>query len=168
MKLHLLFVGTTRSLVGGKATGEAARLYTEAMAEYAARIGHYLPFTIEELPDLKNTKSLAEEQQKEREADQIAAAMQPGDILVLLDERGREMSSREFAAWMEGRMQTVTRRLVLVVGGPYGFAQRIYDMAQGKISLSRMTFSHQMVRLFLVEQVYRACTIIRGEPYHHD
>lgn len=94
--------------------------------------------------------------------------LQPGDVLVLLDERGKEFTSREFSTFLENKMQTVSKRLVLLIGGPYGFSQRIYDAAQGKISLSKMTFSHQMVRLFLVEQIYRAFTIMRGEPYHHD
>ena len=167
MKLHVLFTGRTRSL-GGKAEGRLTTLYADAIADYAARIGHYVPFAIEELPDLRGTKALTEEQQREREADQVMAALQPGDVLILLDERGRELTSRELAAWLERKMQTVARRLVLLVGGPYGFAPRIYEAAQGSLSLSRLTFSHQMVRLFLVEQLYRACTIIRGEPYHHD
>ena len=167
MKVHVIFVGRTRSL-GGKAEGQMSTLCADAIADYAARIGHYVPFTIEELPDLRGTKALTEEQQKEREADQVMAALQPGDVLVLLDERGRELTSRELAAWLERKMQTVSRRLVFLVGGPYGFAPRIYEAAQGCLSLSRLTFSHQMVRLFLVEQIYRACTIIRGEPYHHD
>ena len=132
------------------------------------RLTHYVPTQIEEIPDLKNTKNLSQEQQKEREADQVLERLQPGDILVLLDERGREMTSREFSQWMEQKLQTVPKRLVLLIGGPYGFSDRIYEAAQQKISLSKMTFSHQMVRLFLVEQLYRAFTIIRGEPYHHD
>ena len=94
--------------------------------------------------------------------------MQAGDVLVLLDEKGREFTSREFSKFLEQKMQSVSKRLVLLIGGPYGFSPRVYEAAQGKISLSKMTFSHQMVRLFLVEQIYRAFTIMRGEPYHHD
>lgn len=157
MKLLLLFTGRT-----------AGSVYPQLIMEYVQRLAHYVPTTLEELPDLKGTKSLTTEQQKEREADQVFERLQGGDVLVLLDERGKEMTSREFSLWMEQRLQTVPRRLVLLVGGPYGFSPRIYEAAQQKISLSRMTFSHQMVRLFLVEQIYRAFTIIRGEPYHHD
>ena len=157
MKLHIIFTGRTTGTV-----------FPPLIADYVGRLTHYVPTTFEELPDLRGTKSLSEEQQKEREADQVLDHLQAGDVLVLLDERGREMTSREFSQWMEQRLQTVSRRLVLLVGGPYGFSPRIYDAAQAKISLSRMTFSHQMVRLFLVEQIYRACTIMRGEPYHHD
>lgn len=157
MKLHVIFTGRT--------TG---KLFQEAITDYASRLGHYLPFSIEELPDLKNARHLSEEQQKEREAELLFHALQPGDVLVLLDERGREFTSREFSEFMEQKMHTVGKRLVFLIGGPYGFAPRVYAAASLKISLSKMTFSHQMVRLFLVEQLYRAFTIMRGEPYHHD
>ena len=157
MKLQVIFTGRT--------TG---RLFQEAIADYASRLTHYVPFAIEELPDLRNVKALSEEQQKEREADMLFERLLPGDVLVLLDERGRDFTSREFSQYLEQKMQTVPKRLVFLIGGPYGFSPRVYEAAQGKISLSRMTFSHQMVRLFLVEQIYRACTIMRGEPYHHD
>ncbi len=157
MKLQIIFTGRTQG-----------NIYPNLISEYVKRLSHYLPTQIEEIPDLKNTKSLTQEQQKEREADQVIERLQAGDVVVLLDERGREMTSREFSQWMELKLQSVPKRLVLLIGGPYGFSQRIYDIAQQKISLSRMTFSHQMVRLFLVEQLYRAFSIIRGEPYHHD
>lgn len=157
MKLHVIFTGKT--------TG---KLFQEAIADYQQRLTHYVPFSIEELPDLKNTKSLNEEQQKEKEADMLFEKLQPGDVLVLLDEKGKEFTSREFSNYLENKLQTVNKRLVFLIGGPYGFSQRVYDAAQGKISLSKMTFSHQMVRLFLVEQIYRGFTIMRGEPYHHD
>ncbi len=157
MKLHVVFTGRT--------TG---KLFQEAISDYQRRLGHYLPFSIEELPDLKNVSSLSEGQQKEREADQLFDRLQPGDVLVLLDEKGREFTSRQFSAFVEQKMQTVSKRLVFLIGGPYGFSPRVYAAAQDKISLSKMTFSHQMVRLFLIEQIYRACTIIQGEPYHHD
>lgn len=157
MKLQIIFTGRTTGTV-----------YPALFNEYVQRLTHYVPTQIEEIPDLKNTKNLSQEQQKEREADQLLERLQPGDVLVLLDERGREMTSREFSQWMEQKLQTVPKRLVLLIGGPYGFSDRIYEAAQQKISLSKMTFSHQMVRLFLVEQLYRAFTIIRGEPYHHD
>ena len=149
----------------GKTTGT---LFKEAIADYRQRLTHYVPFTIEEVPDLKKTKSIYEEQQKEKEADMVFDRMQQGDVLVLLDEKGREYTSREFSLFLENKLHTVNKRLVLLIGGPYGFSPRIYDAAQGMISLSKMTFSHQMVRLFLVEQIYRAFTIMRGEPYHHD
>lgn len=149
----------------GKTTG---RLFQEAIADYQGRLSHYIPFSIEEIPDLKNVRNLSEEQQKEREADMLFERMQPGDVLVLLDEKGKEFTSREFSQYLEQKMQTVAKRLVFVIGGPYGFSPRVYEAAQGKISLSKMTFSHQMVRLFMVEQIYRAYTIMRGEPYHHD
>lgn len=157
MKISIYFIGKTQGNV-----------YPGLINEYVQRLSHYIPIQVEEIPDLKNTKSLSEDQQKEKEADQVLERLQGGDVLVLLDERGKEMTSREFSQWMEQKLQTVPKRLVLLIGGPYGFSQRIYDAAQGKISLSKMTFSHQMVRLFLVEQVYRAFTIIKGEPYHHD
>lgn len=157
MKLHVIFTGRT--------TG---KLFQDAIADYVNRLGHYVPFSIEELPDLKNARNLTEEQQKEREADLLLHALQPGDVLVLIDERGREFTSREFSEFLEQKMQTVGKRLVFLIGGPYGFSQRVYSAAFAKISLSKMTFSHQMVRLFLVEQLYRAFTIMRGEPYHHD
>ena len=157
MRIHVMFIGKT--------TG---KLFQEAISDYQQRLTHYVPFAIEEVPDLKNTKSLPEQQQKEKEADMVFDRLQSGDVLVLLDEKGKEFTSREFSSFLENKMHTVNKRLVLLIGGPYGFSQRIYDAAQGKISLSKMTFSHQMVRLFLVEQIYRAFTIMRGEPYHHD
>lgn len=157
MKLHVIFTGRT--------TG---KLFQEAIADYQQRLTHYVPFSLEEIPDLKNVKNLSEDQQKEREADMLFERLQPGDFLVLLDERGRDYTSREFSQYLEQKQQSVGKRLVFLIGGPYGFSQRVYDAAQGKISLSKMTFSHQMVRLFLVEQIYRAYTIMRGEPYHHD
>lgn len=157
MKLHVVFIGRT-----------VGKLYREAIEDYSQRLAHYLPFSIEELPDLKGIGKMSENEEKEREADQVFSTLKPGDVLVLLDENGKEFSSRQFSAYIEQKMHSVSRRLVFLIGGPYGFSQRIYDAAQGKISLSKMTFSHQMVRLFLVEQLYRACTIMRGEPYHHD
>ena len=157
MKLHVIFTGKT--------TG---KLFQEAIADYQNRLTHYVPFTLEELPDLKNTKSLNEDQQKEKEADMLFEKLQPGDVLVLLDEKGKEFTSREFSTYLENKLHTVNKRLVFLIGGPYGFSQRVYDAAQGKISLSKMTFSHQMVRLFLVEQIYRAFTILNNQPYHHD
>ena len=135
--------------------------------EYAERVKHYVPFTMEVIPDLKNTKALSFEQQKEREGELILKALKSDDYVVLLDEGGREFASVDFAAYLEQRQHTVARRMVFVVGGPYGFSADVYALPREKVSLSRMTFSHQMVRLFFVEQLYRAMTILRGEPYHH-
>ena len=116
----------------------------------------------------KNTKSLSMEQQKEKEGELILKAIQPGDVVVLLDEHGKEFRSIEFADWVEKKMHTVNKRLVFIIGGPYGFAPSVYAAAQEKISLSKMTFSHQMIRLIFVEQLYRAMTILNNGPYHHE
>ncbi|MCD8318697.1 MAG: 23S rRNA (pseudouridine(1915)-N(3))-methyltransferase RlmH [Paraprevotella sp.] len=157
MKIQLLVVGKTDN-----------PHFIAGIEEYVQRIRHYLPFEISVVPDLRNTKSLSEEQQKEKEADLLLKAFLPGDRIVLLDEHGREHRSLEFAAWMEKKMAAGPKRLVFVVGGPYGFSPRIYEKAHEKISLSRMTFSHQMIRLIFTEQIYRAMTIIHHEPYHHE
>ena len=157
MKTILLAVGRT-----------VESYYVSAINEYVARTKHYIPFDVEIIPELKNTKNLTEEQQKEREADLILKALQPGDTVVLLDEHGREFRSVEFATWMERKLSATGKRLVFIIGGPYGFSPRIYQAAQEKVSLSKMTFSHQMIRLVFVEQIYRAMTILRGEPYHHE
>ena len=135
--------------------------------DYVERIGHYMPFTLNIIPELKNTKSLSEQQQKEREGELILGTLQAGDVVVLLDEHGRELRSVDFARWLE-RKQLSARRLVFVIGGPYGFSPAVYQRADEQLSLSKMTFSHQMVRLVFTEQLDRACTIIRGEPYHHE
>lgn len=136
--------------------------------QYTGRINHYMPFDIEVIPELKNAKSLSTDQQKEREAELLKKFFQPGDHIVLLDEHGKERRSMEFASWMQKRMAAGPRRLVFVIGGPYGFAPSIHDLRNEEISLSLMTFSHQMIRLLFVEQVYRAMTILNGEPYHHE
>ena len=138
------------------------------MDDYEARVKHYVGFDITVIPELKNTKALTEEQQKQAEGALILKQLQPGDTVVLLDERGKELRSVQFAEWMQRKQHTVGKRLVFVVGGPYGFSPEVYARANEQLSLSRMTFSHQMVRLFFVEQIYRAQTIIRGEPYHHE
>lgn len=154
---------TTLILVG-KTTG---KLYAEAMEDYACRISHYTPFNIKVIPDLKNSKSLSEKQQKEKEGELILKSIEDKSLVVLLDERGKEYRSVEFASWFGNKQQTV-KSLTFVVGGPYGFSQAVYDRADGMVSLSRMTLSHQMVRLVFIEQVYRACTILKNEPYHHE
>ena len=136
------------------------------IGDYIGRIGHYMPFEVVVIPELKNTKSLSEDQQREREGEQILKKVLSSDTLVLLDERGLEYDSVGFARWLE-RQQLQGKRLLFVIGGPYGFSPAVYGRADGKLSLSKMTFSHQMVRLLFTEQLYRACTIIKGEPYHH-
>ncbi len=135
--------------------------------DYVSRICHYLPFAITVIPELKNTKNMTEDQQKVREGELILQKIQPSDTVVLLDEHGKEFRSIEFADWLQ-KKQNTARRLVFVIGGPYGFSESIYKRADEQLSLSKMTFSHQMVRLLFVEQIYRACTIIKGEPYHHE
>ncbi len=157
MKIQLIVVGKTTS----------APLET-MIKDYAARLKHYIPFDIEVIPELKNTKALSAEQQKQREGELIKKSLREGDYLVLLDEGGRELRSVEFARYLDGKQAAVARRIVFVIGGPYGFSEDIYALSREKLSLSRMTFSHQMVRLFFVEQCYRAMTILRGEPYHHE
>ncbi|MBD5243280.1 MAG: 23S rRNA (pseudouridine(1915)-N(3))-methyltransferase RlmH [Barnesiella sp.] len=149
----------------GKTTTDYLR---KGIEMYTARINRYMQFELNELPDIRNTKSLTEAQQKEREGELILSALQPSDAVVLLDERGREMTSREFADDIDRYGIRGTKRLVYIVGGPYGFSAKVYDRANAKLSLSRMTYPHEMVRLFFTEQIYRAMTILRGEPYHHD
>lgn len=136
--------------------------------EYSSRLGHYIRFELEVIPDLKNTKSLSEAVQKEKEGELILKKLLPSDDLLLLDERGKSYSSLEFSDFLQKKMNSGLRQLVLVIGGPYGFSEEVYTRANGKISFSKMTFSHQMIRPFLIEQIYRAMTILRNEPYHHE
>lgn len=142
--------------------------FIAGITDYVQRIKRYTQFEMEVIPELKNTKSLTEEVQKEKEGELILKALQQGDVLVLLDEGGKEMRSVEFAEYMKRKMNTVNKRLVFLIGGPYGFSPKVYAAAQEKMSLSRMTFSHQMVRLIFVEQLYRALSILNGSPYHHE
>lgn len=134
---------------------------------YVKRLSHYVKFELDIIPDLKNTKNLSESQQKEKEGELILKKLSPTDMLVLLDENGKQFTSVEFSNYLQKRMNSGIKTLVFVIGGPYGFSEAVYAKAQGKVSLSKMTFSHQMVRLFVVEQIYRAFTILRNEPYHH-
>lgn len=156
MKTILILVGKTTN-----------KHISSCIDDYVGRITHYMPFEIQVIPELKNTKSLTFAQQKEREGELIIRQLHDGDHVVLLDEHGKERRSIEFASWLEKKSQQV-RRLVFVIGGAYGFSDDVYAHANEKISLSQMTFSHQIVRMIFVEQVYRACTIIKGEPYHHE
>jgi 23S rRNA (pseudouridine1915-N3)-methyltransferase len=155
MKIILLFVGKT----------DRGYLAT-AIDDYLQRLTHYATVEVKIIPDLKNAKSLSEAQQREREGELLLQAA-AGAELVLLDERGQQLTSEEFAAFWSKKMLDSTKTIMLAVGGAYGFSDDVYRHAAGKISLSRMTFTHQMVRLFLVEQIYRAFTVIRGEGYHH-
>lgn len=157
MKIALLMIGKTD-----------ARYFAEAIDEYRQRLTHYVPFEMQVIPDIKNAKNLSESQQKEREGEMLLKALQAGDYVVLLDERGKEMTSKQFASYLEKKMGSVSRRLVFIIGGPYGFSEALYKIANEKLSLSQMTFSHQMIRLLFIEQIYRAMTILNGEPYHHE
>ncbi len=152
-------------LVYGKTTDSRLEALTQ---EYVGRIVHYAPFKVVVIPCIRNAKNVSERRQKELERDLLKGYIHEGDYIVLLDERGTELRSVDFAQWMEKRMGSQARRLVFVSGGPYGFDPEVYNMAQEKLSLSRMTFSHQMIRLLFTEQVYRALTILKGDPYHHE
>ena len=156
MKILLIAIGKTDDdyLVSG-------------IKKYVGRIGHYVSFEMKEIPDPRNRKTLSEEQQKKAESFLILSQLQPADQVILLDENGKQSTSVEFSENLEKQMASGVKRLVFVIGGPYGFAQEVYDRANGQLSLSPMTFSHQMVRLIFVEQLYRALTILKGEPYHH-
>ena len=157
MKITLLVIGKT----------DAAYL-REGMNEYVKRLKHYINFEIEVIPDIKKLKARSVELQKEQEGELILSKILPGKELHLFDENGKMFSSREFAGFLEKKMLSGLKELVLVIGGPYGFSSKVYENAASKISLSPLTFSHQMVRLLCVEQIYRAFTILKGEPYHHD
>jgi 23S rRNA (pseudouridine1915-N3)-methyltransferase len=157
MKVTLILVGKTTD-----------HRFADLINEYANRLKHYIPFEICIIPELKNTKSLTPDLQKNSEAELIIKSLQPTDHIVLLDEHGKELRSIEMADWMKKKMNTVNKRLVFIIGGPYGFSQKIYSLANEKLSMSKMTFSHQMIRLIFTEQLYRAMTILNGEPYHHE
>ena len=135
--------------------------------DYNKRISHYMSFGITTIPNIKDTKNMSEDVQKEKEGEMILKMIQASDHVVLLDEHGKSFRSIEFAEWIEQK-QIHARKLVFVIGGPYGFSPKVYERANEKLSLSKMTFSHQMIRLIFIEQIYRACTIIKGEPYHHE
>ena len=157
MRINLILVGKTTS-----------KEFQSIIDDYSERVTHYTPFEMTVIPELKNTKALSQEQQKTMEGDAIMRQLQDSDYVVLLDEHGKELRSVEFATWMGKKQQTVSRRLVFIIGGPYGFSPAVYERANEKLSLSRMTFSHQMVRMIFIEQLYRAFTILKGEHYHHE
>ena len=154
----------TRAVVGKTSTG----YLEQGVAEYVRRLSHYVSFNIQYIADLKNTKNLTVEQQKTSEGKLIIQSLEKSDYVVLLDEHGREYTSLQFADYVQKRMSSGVRRVVFVVGGPYGFSQEVYDRANDKLSLSKMTFSHEMIRLIFTEQLYRAYTILNHEPYHHE
>ncbi|WP_417444774.1 23S rRNA (pseudouridine(1915)-N(3))-methyltransferase RlmH [Joostella sp.] len=137
------------------------------ISQYIKRLGFYVNFDFEIIPDIKNAKNLSEAQQKEKEGELILKKLNPTDILILLDENGKNFSSEVFSEYLQKHMNSGVKQLVFVIGGPYGFSDAVYQKSQGKISLSKMTFSHQMIRLFFIEQLYRGFTILRNEPYHH-
>ncbi len=157
MNIELIVIGKTD-------TKEVAAL----VEMYAKRVNFYCRFAITTLPDIRNTKNLSIKQQRTAEGEAILRQLSDGDYVVLLDEHGAEMRSVEFAEWLQKRLNSGMKRLVLVIGGPYGFSEEVYARADGKLSLSRMTFSHQIVRAIFAEQIYRAFTILRNEPYHHE
>jgi len=157
MRITLLVIGKTD-----------ATYLNEGINEYVKRLNHYINFEIEVIPDIKKSKNLVVEQQKNLEGELILARNLPGKEIHLFDENGKVFTSREFAGFLEKKMASGLKELVLVIGGPYGFSSKVYEVASSKISLSSLTFSHQMVRLMCVEQIYRAFTILKGEPYHHD
>ena len=157
MTIELILIGKTDS----KEIASLVELYVR-------RVNHYCRFAVTTLPDVRNTRSLTERQQRTAEGEAILRQLRDGDYVVLLDERGEEMRSVEFAAWLQKRLNSGLRRLVLIIGGPYGFSEEVYARADGRLSLSRMTFSHQIIRAIFAEQIYRAFTILHNEPYHHE
>lgn len=157
MKIALLTVGKTD-----------VKWVREGLELYVSRLSHYVQFSLEEIPELKNVSALSKEQIKDKEGAKILSLVRSSDEVILLDERGKEFRSMEFASYINGKLTRGGRDLVFVIGGAYGFSDAVYARADGKISLSKMTFSHQMVRTIFVEQLYRAFTIMKGEPYHHE
>ena len=157
MKIRLITIGVTDK-----------NYMKEGITDYVKRLSYYIPLDISEIPDIKNRNSLPFEIQKEKEGEMILKRLENGDILILLDDKGEEFTSVEFSKWIEKKMIAGTRQLVFAVGGPYGFSKAVYQRCEYKISLSQLTFSHQMVRLIFVEQLYRAMTILKNESYHHE
>jgi 23S rRNA (pseudouridine1915-N3)-methyltransferase len=157
LKITLIAVGKTED-----------KYLIEGIEKYLNRLKHYINFSIQIIPDLKNTKNLSEAQQKAKEAELIGKQLNPTDVVVLLDERGKQHSSVSFAQYLNKHMIGSVHNMVFIIGGPYGFDESIYKRSNSSVSLSDMTFSHQMVRLFFVEQLYRAFTILKNEPYHHE
>ena len=157
MKIKLIAIGKTDN-----------KQLIQLVEEYQKRLTHYVKFEFKIIPDVKNAKNLSESQQKEKEGTLILKELITTDQLVLLDEKGQEFRSLDFSRFLQKKMNSGIKQLVFVIGGPYGFSEAIYKKAQSKVSLSKMTFSHQMIRLFMVEQLYRSFTILKNEPYHHE
>jgi len=156
MKVKLIYVGKT-----GKS------FLTEGEKEYTKRVKRYTPFEIVELPDVKNAKKRSEDEIKSIEAETILSKIKPSDFVVLLDEKGSEYTSMEFSSYIQKQFNSGAQGLVFDIGGPYGFSKDVYERANDKLALSKLTFSHQMVRMFFIEQLYRGLTILKNEPYHH-
>ena len=156
MEIQLITIGKTdnKSLI-------------DLIEDYKHRLGFYIKFHLKFIPDIKNTKHLTEVQQKEKESDLILSKIKTSDVLILLDENGKQMNSVSFSNYLQKHLNSGIKTLVFAIGGPYGFSEKIYKRANGKLSLSKLTFSHQMVRLFFIEQLYRGFTILKNEPYHH-
>lgn len=157
MDIVLLTIGKTK-----------AGYLKQGIDEYCTRINHYVKYNIEELPDIRDNRTLSTDMQKVKEGEVMLSKIRQSDFLILLDERGKEYTSVEFSSYLEKQMASGRKRIVFAVGGPYGFSKDVYDRADSKISLSKMTFNHEMIRLFFTEQIYRGMTILRGEPYHHE
>ena len=157
MKICLLVIGKT----------DAAYIRA-GIEEYEKRMGKYVNYEMKVLSDVKNSKHMSEEVQKEKEGELLLEQLQTGDFVVLLDEKGKQLNSVEFSTYVAQKMQLGIKRMDFIIGGPYGFSQKVYDAAHEKISMSKMTFSHQMIRLIFIEQIYRAMTILNNEPYHHE
>ena len=157
MKILLIAVGKTDN-----------KLISQLIDEYIKRINFYIPIELKTLPDVKKSKNLSDKEQKTLECNSIKNCLQPSDFIVLLDDKGKQLTSKDFAKYIENKMTSVSKRLVFLIGGPYGFSEEIVAVSNEKLSLSKMTLTHQMVRLLFTEQIYRAMTILNNEPYHHE
>ena len=157
MKIELAVIGKT-----------SIGYLKQGIDEYIKRLKHYVPFEIKYIDDIKNTKNISEDQQKQTEGAKILSLLDKSDFVVLLDEHGKEYTSIQYSSYIQKRMLSGAKKVVFVIGGPYGFSQEVYDRANDKISFSKMTFNHEMIRLIFTEQLYRAYTIINHEPYHHE
>ncbi len=157
MKIELFVVGKT-----------SIGYLKQGIDEYVKRLKHYVSFEIKYIDDIKNTKNISEQQQKQIEGSKIISLLDKSDVVILLDEHGKEYTSIEYANYIQKRMLSGVKKVVFVIGGPYGFSKEVYDRANDKISFSKMTFNHEMIRLIFTEQLYRAFTIINHEPYHHE
>ena len=165
MTYHLQITSMQIKLIAIGKTDDKQLL--QLIEQYQKRLKHYIKFDLDIIPDIKNVKNLSEKQQKDKEGELILKKISTTDVLVLLDENGKQFNSVEFSNYLQKKMNAGIKQLVFVIGGPYGFSDTVYQKAQGKVSFSKMTFSHQMIRLFVVEQIYRGFTILKNEPYHH-